>query len=457
MRKVLVVSVLILMMFVSLIGCFNSDGLKFGASFGGGSRGGGSGTLLRSFPKVFYHNNDYISSNFSTISITSDGGIVLGGTHQQYINNNLVIDALFVKIDSSGQTLWKKLGSIGKHAFSFFEWDGYYYSTGTARVDNQDKAYVTKLDQNGNTVKILYFDASEGYGNLLPIQNNPSDYLILLYTNRIAKIDTDLNIRWVARMDSNHSFATYNNATVSAFPYYGQGNTRIIFFAVNSYNNPPGICRMDLTSDDNIPSSVPFKQVVGLEEIRSIYPGHNNDIIVLGVDQANNLGILKLNNNLNQITTQKVYSHNLVGGFGAAFVLPGWDDKYLLVVDSYSMSGTVIVTLKSNFTIDKTVVLNMQVRSALPIPGGYIFAGRIENGNDAVIMSLDSLLNPFDCPTIIDTEINVTFQEVGSQLSLQDSSISLIPGNFNPQPANTPTTDAGLQEDTNCRTNWIED
>lgn len=441
------------MMFITLLGCFNSDGLKFNSLSGGvGGPGGGSGTLLESFPKVFHADNT--TAYFNTIFPTSDGGIILSGYNRSY----QVQDALFVKVNSQGQTEWKKLGSIGIYSFSFIQLGQYYYSAGNAIHNQQYSAYLTKLDRNGNTVKILYFDADESYGNLLPLPNNR---LIFMYTNQIAKIDTDLNpatsIKWVARINGDY-FANYNRVSFSSFTYYDEQGNEYLFFAVNSFNNnPPGICRMNVNSDSisDFNSVSTFKRISGLQEIRSIFPSHNQGVIALGLDQNNNLAILKLTSDLSQITDKKVYSHNLDSYFYSAFVIPSFNNKYLLVIDDYTIGGSIVIVLNNDLSIDRQVVLNMRVRSALPTTGGYIFAGTNESENQALIMSLDSLLNPINCNTVINNEITITFQEVNSPLSLVDSSINISSGSLNAQDANTPTTDANLEEDTTCRASWL--
>lgn len=439
------------MMFITLLGCFNSDGLKFNSLSGGvGGPGGGSGTLLESFPKVFHADNT--TAYFNTIFPTSDGGIILSG----YNRSDQVEDALFVKVNSQGQTEWKKLGSIGISSFSFIELGQYYYSVGNAIHNQQYSAYLTKLDRNGNTVKILYFDADESYGNLLPLPNNR---LIFMYSKQIAKIDTDLNpatsIKWVARINDHYYFATYNEVSYPSFTYYDEQGNEYLFFAVNSYNGHPGICRMNVKSDSisDFNSVSTFKRISGLRIIRSIFPSHNQGVIALGFDQNDNLAILRLTSDLSQITDKKVYSHNLYSYFYSAFVIPSFNNKYLLVIDEY-FTGSVVVVLNNNLGIERQVVLNMRVRSALPTTGGYIFAGTNRSRNQALIMSLDSLLNPINCNTVINNEITITFQEVNSPLSLVPSSIDISPGSLNPRPENTPTTDANLEEDTTCLPNW---
>ncbi|MCX7758922.1 MAG: hypothetical protein N2169_04870 [bacterium] len=448
----LLIATMVTIMIVLLVSCFNGGGLSFN-SFVGNSGGNSGGTILGAFPKVFYGDSSY--DIFYTIFSTSNGGIILSG----YQQGSGVDDALFIKINSQGQTLWKKLGSIGKQSFSFFELGEYYYSAGITYL-NGDKNYITKLNPDGSTNTILYFDFVGYIGNLLPIDN---DSLIFLSNNEIAKIDTNLqessSVKWVAEMNGN--IITYNNLVVSAFPYHSEGNKYVFFIAQNS-SGENKICKMNVSSDSitDFDSVSTVKKINGLPYLKSICPGFNDDIIILGLDNSDKVLVAKADKDLNNINVQKLYNHNFDlenFNFHTGLILPGLGNKYLLVINGNSPDGSLVVLLNNDLTISRKVLLNMRVMSALPYGGGYVFAGKLNNTYDAVVMSLDSNLNPVGCNTVVNTSTPFTFEEDSGSpaVTLEDSTLNFVPDSISGlHNDNTATTDANLTEDTTCRTNW---
>jgi len=454
MKKILLTSFILTVMLILLLSCFKGGGINFNSfvsnSGGNGGGSGGSGNLLQSFPKVFYTTNNQ-SEYFNSVFPTSDGGILLSGAY--YASN----DALFVKISSTGQTLWKKLGSIGYQAYSFIQMDdGYYYGSGVAIVNGNPKSFISKLDQNGNTVNILYFEPASV--TILPLD---SGKIIMSVNHTLVKVslttnlDSSNSIKWHYQFNVNNGFFQFGSNVLP----FKDNNINYVFIAdfVGST-----IGRVDATSDTpDTGTFAIFKDIYNLPsssyDFECLSPAVSNDSAdILGVLQNYNdktIAIIKMDKNLTTVGG-KLFSSNSLFDIK---LIPTPDGKYLLTLSSGHNS--LVVLLDSNLTIISKKIIKMGVRSVIPVSGGFIFAGFLGGyPYDAVVMSLDSLLNPPTCPTIVDTNdiYNFHFSQNLNNLSFSSNLNYTVNSNIitNLQNANTSTTDANLVEDTTCRTSW---
>lgn len=431
------------------IGCFKGSGLNFTGNVGssGGSSGGGSGGgggNWSAFPKVFSTSaTEYFNTGFPT----TDGGIILAG---HYSSTN---DALFIKINSNGVTSWKKLGSIGTECTSIFELGGFYYAAGTTNNQNGDY-FLSKLNQDGTTNKIIYFDNFVGNPISIPLGQS----IIYSYANKLLKFNENLNYQLALELEDNNANLLFIRKMV---PFI-DGNISYVFFTSEVSNN--GIVgRIDCSGSVNVdPNSIAsYRTVNGFSgssvktAICNATNADNADILVT-LYSSNNAVIMKLDKNL-QLISYRSYTHdNTNFSFSISSLVPTLDGKYLLVLTSGDGNHPdLVVLLNQDLTINSRVELNMVSNSAFPVLGGYIFAGKLKNSPDAVVMSLDLSLNP-SCITTIGNNYNYyNFSEGGSYnitLSPLNPNNNIIPHSSSIQ--NTPTTDANLQEDNTCRTNW---
>lgn len=372
---------------------------------------------------------------------------------------------MFVKISSTGQTLWKKLGSIGYEAFSFIQMDdGYYYGFGNANVNGSPKSFISKLNQNGNTVNILYFEPVCNYGIILPLD---SGKVIMSIDDTLVKVSltTNLNssnsIKWVYRFDINGNFFQFGSNVLP----FKDNNTNYVFIA-EQFGSTIG--RVDATSDtpatntfaifkaiNNLPSSI------SSFDFKCLSPSITNDTAdILGVLHSSfykAISIVKMDKDLTNVSG-KLFSYTNNNTFNIQRLIPTPDGKYLLTLNDSVVSNSLVVLLNSDLTINDKKIIMMGVRSVIPLSGGFIFAGFLGGYPYAVVMSLDSSLNPPTCPTIVNDNDIYNFQYLGDLNNLSFSSnlnYTVTSNNItNPQNANIPTTDANLVEDTTCRTSW---
>lgn len=155
-----------------------------------------------------------------------------------------------------------------------------------------------------------------------------------------------------------------------------------------------------------------------------------------------------------------MYDHNFdLGNFNflTGLISRDLNDKYSLAFNGSDSNGTLVVLLNNDLTVYKKVLLYMKVSSVLLYVGGCIFGGSFYGLDDAVVMSLNSNLDPVGCPTIIDTTHTFTFEEDTNSplITSENSTINFSSSNFNElQNETTPTTDADLTEDITCRASW---
>ncbi len=139
-----------------------------------------------------------------SISQTSEGGFIAGGTR---LSDDTGYDLWLLKVDSAGDTLWTQQFGSTEHEWlnSVIETsDGYYLSAGTgAGVEGGENAWVAKLDSDGTPIWVERFDVGTAFNKI--IEASDQSYVVVGRTfnegvgghkGLIMKLDQNGVIQW---------------------------------------------------------------------------------------------------------------------------------------------------------------------------------------------------------------------------------------------------------------------
>jgi len=445
---------LVITLFIVIISC--GTGVKFNNILGSSSTGGGgnNGGNNLNFPLFFdgQYQNDY--ETFSSIVPTSNGGYFITGRAIDYTQNPPIDDALFVKLNPDLTIAWSKLGSIGIiGTFGFEKREGeysYYYACGYA----SNGFFISKLNSDGTTNKIIYFSfgSEQDITFILPanngiISNAGSN------TEGISKFDFDLNPIWnISNLNwGDANFITSDNKTVG--------------YVVNtSYDR--WLVKLNVSDNDvnNVISNSQDAYISGFGSNYVSFLGgiEGNNVFYFGFQNypqntQNRFYLIKTDINLN-----KMGEVSISGIFNVSLVPePSSNNVILALYEQYNSSNQnlVLIKLDSTFNVNNSTQVKISnfrpyyqylyVMYFIPLTSNFLIPGTFNN--NGLIYTFDYNLTP-PCGNTLSSNLNlqntndITINTNSTHPTLQSGSITV-------NPANTATTDYPLTEINACPIN----
>ncbi|MGC8814787.1 MAG: hypothetical protein ACP5O4_01085, partial [bacterium] len=434
---------------ILIVSCNLGGSNKFINLLGSGSIGSGGGT--HNFPLFFdgQYNSDV--EDFNSIVPTSDGGYFAVGRAYDNSVNPPIDDALFVKLDSNLNVVWSKLGSIGSYASFGFEniENGNIYYYGCGYTSGQNGYFISKLNSNGTTNSIRYF---QDYITFILPSNGTNPGIIANINTFIAKFGQDLSFKWYI-----------NNAYWGDANFITSDNKTFVYFEDSNNNNNKYLVKINVSDDDvnNVINSAKYYQINNSSTNFEFLGGlgdYNNNFYFGFLDYNTSPDKYYLIKTDNYLGNKKEVS---VDGSFAVSLVPepntNTNNVILLLFDNNSnpnklylvkLDGNLTPISNMSFEVNnyypgyKAGPLNEQTIKAIPlsnfflVPGGY-------NGN-ALVYSFNYNLQP-PCGNL--SSSNITLKNT-DDISIDNNpttlSSGLTSGNLTLNPSDTVTTDYPL-------------